>query len=63
MTEPEDKGLWVQVGSMSEPPVYVTPLPTFFHRQDCEVSEEPLSPISRQEAVERGLTPCPVCEP
>ena len=63
MTDPGEKGLWVKVGTVSEPPVWVTPLPTFFHREDCEVCGEPRSPVGRQEAVERGLTPCPVCEP
>jgi len=55
-----DRGLWADIGP---PLVYVTPLPTFFHRQDCEVCEEPLSPVDRQAAIERRLTPCPVCEP
>lgn len=55
-----DHGLWADIGP---PSVYVSPLPTFFHRQDCEVSGGPLAPISQHEALERRLIPCPVCEP
>ena len=61
--DPGEKGLWLKVGSASEPPVWVTPLATIFHREECEICGEPRSPVSRQEAVERGLTACPVCDP
>jgi len=56
-------GLWATLGPVSDPPVYVTPLATVFHRQDCELCGDPRSPVSRQDALERGLTACPVCEP
>ncbi len=53
-------GLWADIGP---PPVYVSPLATVFHRQDCELCGDPRSAVSKQAAIERGLTPCPVCEP
>ena len=56
-------GLWATFGPEAEPPVYVTPLATVFHRKECELCGDPRSPVSRQDALERGLTACPVCEP
>jgi len=59
-------GLWATFGPEADPPVYVTPLATmrsYFHRKDCELCGDPRSSISRADALEGGLTACPVCEP
>ncbi len=55
-----DGGLWAEIGP---PLVYVAPLATIFHRSDCELCGDPRSAVSREAAIERGLTACPVCEP
>jgi len=56
-------GLWVKVGSVPIDPVWVAPLAEVYHRQDCEFLGDDSSMVAREAAIERGLRPCPECEP
>lgn len=45
-----------------ETTVYITRTGKKYHRDDCRYLKSKI-PISKQDAVERGFTPCSVCSP
>lgn len=57
-----EAGLWEET-EMPEDPVWVAPLAMAFHTEDCALCGAPRWPVSREAALERGLIPCPVCQP
>jgi micrococcal nuclease len=67
------KGLWeaAKAGKAEEQPsgqsqsdiVYITKTGTKYHRAGCRYLSLSAIPISREEAIRRGYTPCSVCKP
>jgi len=55
-------GLWASI-SVPIDPVWVAPLAEVYHRQECEFLGDDSSAVARESAIERGLRPCPECEP
>jgi hypothetical protein len=43
--------------------VWVAPLARSFHTSHCGVCGDPRWHVSREDALARGLTPCPICDP
>jgi len=57
----EKRGMWA--GVSQDDIVYITPTGKKYHKLGCRYLNENPIPISRQEAIVQGYTPCSVCKP
>ena len=55
------RGMWA--GVSQDDIVYITPTGKKYHKLGCRYLNENPIPISRQEAIVQGYTPCSVCKP
>jgi len=63
-------GLWGEKGEIKQAPqqqedivVYITETGSKYHREGCRYLKKSKIPISLEDAVKRGYTPCSVCDP
>ena len=58
-----NNGLGIWVGVSEQDIVYTTATGEKYHLEGCRYLKKSSIPITRQEAISRGYTPCSVCKP